>query len=146
MGKIELPSSGHSIYLDACVFIYRLEMVVPFAALLSPMWRAFEHNSLKAKTSELTLVEVLVKPIREKDRFLTDLYRKSVCQAAGFSTIGITLELLESAAVLRARHKLSTPDAIHAATALAAGCAQFITNDPVFRRVPNLNVTILSEL
>ena len=31
------------------------------------------------------------------------------------------------------------------ATALAAGCVMFLTNDPVFKRIPGLPVTVLSE-
>jgi len=53
---------------------------------------------------------------------------------------------LEIAADLRATTRLKTPDAIHAATALDAGCALFVTNDPAFRRVPRLNVAVLSEV
>jgi predicted nucleic acid-binding protein len=41
--------------------------------------------------------------------------------------------------------KLKTPDAIHAATALLAGCALFVTNDPAFKRIAGLPVGLLSE-
>ena len=58
----------------------------------------------------------------------------------------ITIDLLRDAAQLRADTNLKTPDAIHAATALAKGCVQFITNDPAFRRVSGLNIVVLSEL
>jgi predicted nucleic acid-binding protein len=47
---------------------------------------------------------------------------------------------------LRANHNLKTPDAIHAATALAAGCVLFVTNDAGFRCVPGLPVAVLSEV
>jgi len=35
---------------------------------------------------------------------------------------------------------------IYRATALAQGCTLFVTNDPIFRRVPGLTVAILSEI
>lgn len=54
-----------------------------------------------------------------------------------------TLTIWEQAARLRALG-LKTPDAVHAATGLAGSCALFLTNDPIFLRVPNLPVTILS--
>jgi predicted nucleic acid-binding protein len=41
---------------------------------------------------------------------------------------------------------LKTPDAIHAATALACGSAMFVTNDGGFRKVPQLPVVVLSEV
>jgi len=50
------------------------------------------------------------------------------------------------AAQIRADHNLRTPDAIHAATALAAGVTGFITNDPVFRRIESLEVLVLDDL
>jgi predicted nucleic acid-binding protein len=56
------------------------------------------------------------------------------------------IDVLRDAAQLRADTSLKTPDAIHAATALAQGCVQFITNDPAFRRITGLNVVVVSEL
>ena len=41
---------------------------------------------------------------------------------------------------------MKTPDAIHAATALRADCALFITNDTDFRRVEDLPVVVLDDL
>ena len=55
------------------------------------------------------------------------------------------LQPMWSAARLRAQLGLKTPDAIHAATALATGCALFATNDKGFRRVTGLAVAVLSE-
>jgi predicted nucleic acid-binding protein len=57
-----------------------------------------------------------------------------------------TLHIAERAAQIRADHNLRTPDAIQAATALAAGVIGFVTNDPMFRRVPSLDVLILDEM
>jgi predicted nucleic acid-binding protein len=53
---------------------------------------------------------------------------------------------LRQAAQLRAQYNLKTPDAIHAATAMEVGCAQFITNDDGFRRVLSLPVVVLKDL
>jgi predicted nucleic acid-binding protein len=58
----------------------------------------------------------------------------------------ISLAILEQTAHLRATTNSKTPDAIHAATALAIGCTQFFTNDVGFRRIPGLPVTIVSEM
>ena len=58
----------------------------------------------------------------------------------------IDLEILETAAKPRASHRLKTPDAIHAATALHAGATMFVTNDRGFLKVPGPNVVILDEV
>lgn len=57
-----------------------------------------------------------------------------------------TRHLWEETARLRAATGLKTPDALHAATALQADCALFVTNDSDFRRVPGLPVVILDDL
>ena len=50
------------------------------------------------------------------------------------------------AAALRARHGLRTPDAIHCATAIHAGCDAFLTNDAkLLRLAPELAVCLISE-
>jgi predicted nucleic acid-binding protein len=54
--------------------------------------------------------------------------------------------VLRESARLLASENLKTPDAIHAASALAAGCVQFITNDSTFRRVLSLPVIVINEV
>ncbi len=46
--------------------------------------------------------------------------------------IPLTTEIAAAAARLRTRHGIRTPDAIHAATALAGGAGGIITNDQGF--------------
>ena len=55
--------------------------------------------------------------------------------------------LWEKAANLRATLSgLKTPDALHAATALEHGRGLLVTNDPVFRRIADLSIILLSDL
>ena len=57
----------------------------------------------------------------------------------------IDRSVLEVALQICATAGLKTPDAIHAAAALQAGCGLLITNDPVFRRVSGLTVVVLDD-
>lgn len=91
-------------------------------------------------------IEVLVKPLRDGNQELVTLYRQVLLGTAGLTCLPIRLAFLERAASLRAMHNLRTPDAIHAATALETGCSLFVTNDPSFRPIPNLNVAVLDEI
>ena len=74
------------------------------------------------------------------------MFRRVLLGTVGMTCLPVSLSVLEEAARLRAAHNLKTPDAIHAATALAAGCSLFVTNDFGFRRVPGLQVAVLAEV
>jgi predicted nucleic acid-binding protein len=58
----------------------------------------------------------------------------------------VSLAIADSAARLRARYNLRTPDALHVATAINAGCQAFLTNDNTLKRVTELSILILDDL
>jgi predicted nucleic acid-binding protein len=126
--------------------IYFVEKIEPYLTASLPLWQAVDSGRLRVAISELGLLETLVKPLRDGDSALADLYRQLLLEATDVECVPLRRDILESAARLRASTGLRTPDAIHAATAMAAGCALFVTNDRVFRTVPGLNAVILSEL
>jgi predicted nucleic acid-binding protein len=45
----------------------------------------------------------------------------------------------------RAVHRLRTPDALQAATAVHASAGGLVTNDPVFKRIPHFESIVLDE-
>ncbi len=101
---------------------------------------------MQIQSSELALLEVLVKPLRDKDAALESSFRDLLLHSREVLLIPIEQGVLEHAARLRADFGLKTPDAIHTATAMLSGCALFVTNDSIFRRVPGLPVAVLSEV
>jgi predicted nucleic acid-binding protein len=145
LGTLTLPSSG-PVYVDANAIIYRVEEVQPYRTVAAPLWDALDQGQIEVITSELSTLEVLVKPIQLQNIVLQTLFTGTLYGTPGFSCIPITRQTLLTAAELRATTNLKTPDSIHAATALAQHCALFVTNDPAFRRVTGLNVAVLSEI
>jgi predicted nucleic acid-binding protein len=145
MGELTLPPTG-SVYFDASPIIFSVEKIEPYASILTPVWRSAQIGDLSLIGSELLLLETLVKPIQKKDAALEASSRSLLQRSREFRLLPINTNVLEMAARLRATLNLKTPDAIHAATALIAGCVLFITHDPVFRRVPELNVSVLSDV
>lgn len=95
--------------------------------------------------SELLLVETLVKPIAEGDVDLEAAFRQFLTASQEMALIPVSRAILERALELRVIHRIRTPDAIHAATALLAGCTLFVTNDPAFRRIDGLPVLVLDD-
>lgn len=143
MGTLALPVSGR-VYIDANAVIYAIERIEPYRTLLEPLWNVAATGAVVVMTSELTWLETLTKPLRDHDTQREALFR-AFLTAQEVTLLPTTLMLWEAAARLRGLG-LKTPDALHAATALEQHCALFITNDPIFKRVPNLPVVILNEV
>jgi predicted nucleic acid-binding protein len=141
MGTLILPPAG-SVYVDANTVIYAVEKIEPYKSFLDPLWSAAQAGQISIVTSELTWLETLTKPLREGNAILESLFR-AFLTAKEVRLVPATLAIWEEAAKLRALG-LKTPDALHAATGLAVGCTLFLSNDPVFTRVPGLPVTVLS--
>ena len=145
MGPLILPTGG-SVYVDANVIIYSVERVEPYHGLLAPMWEeARAAGRFTLASSELVALETLIRPLRDGNARLEMLFR-SILAAAEMDLIPATLATWEDAARIRAETGLATPDALHAATALRAGCSLFITNDTDFRRVEDLPLVVLDDL
>lgn len=145
MGTLALPPSG-PVYTDAQVVIYSVEKHPVYAPVIRPLWHAVQAGSLEVVCSELTVLESLVGPLKRGDGPMVANF-ESFFRLAGVTLLPVSLAILRSAAHLRAAvTKLRTPDAIHAASAQAAGCSVFLTNDFAFRAVPGLPVTILQDV
>ena len=104
-----------------------------------------DARSIEVVSIELTLLETLVKPIKDRADVLAQDYERFLTTTR-LVLSPITADILRTAASLRADLNLKTPDAIHAATALRTGCSQLITNDADFRKITSLDVVILKEL
>src|SRR4051812_6190197 len=144
MGAIAVPAAG-SVYFDANTIIYSVERHADYWPLLEPVWQAAKGNALEIVSSDLTLLEVLVAPLKSGDAALVAAYEQ-LFQQPQTRLIPISQSILRDAARLRATTNLKTPDAVHASTAQSTGCVLFITNDVSFRNVPSLPTVVLNAL
>lgn len=144
MGSLIVPSTG-LVYLDANSMIYSVEKHPVYWPLLQPLWLAAKGKTIEIVSSDLTLMESLVGPLKSGDTALANTYEQ-LFQQAQTRLLPITQAILREAARLRATTKLKTPDALHAATVLLAGCVLFVTNDAGFRSMTSLPVVILDDL
>jgi predicted nucleic acid-binding protein len=143
VGALSLPASG-LVYLDASPIIYTVERHPVYEPLLQPLWQAARAGTIEVVTSELALLETLVGPLKRGDKALERAYEQALL-GTELRLLPVTQPVLREAARLRATTRLTTPDALHAATAQQAGCVLFVTNDTGFRGV-SLPVVILGDL
>ena len=144
MGQLSFPLSA-KVYLDTSPVIYSVEKHADYWQILVPLWNALKADEIEVFTSELTLLETLVQPIKQNNQPLVSAY-ETLLTNTDIKLLPISLDILRESANLRAVQNLKTPDSIHAATAFSANCEYFITNDDGFKRLSNINVIILSEL
>lgn len=120
---------GARAYFDANVFIYRVEADPQWRAVMDELWGMLENRWLGAVTSELSLAETLIWPIKARNRTAQSEFARLISDSGPITVLPIGRQVLLEAARLRALHALEMPDAIHAATAKIARCTHFLTAD-----------------
>ncbi len=119
------------IYIDANVFIAAFEttgnLADKAARLLSEVAVALPQ---KLVTSELTLAELLVLPMRTSNYTLVNLYSGLLVSNSRLDVRPATRDILIKAAELRAQTpSRKLPDAVHVATAIQSGCTYILSAD-----------------
>jgi predicted nucleic acid-binding protein len=136
----------HVIALDTSLFIYQIEAHARYLPLTDHIFSWLERPGSQAVTSTITMTELLVQPYRDSDEQLVNWFYGLLSTYPNLGWIGPNLEIADLAARFRGLHRLRTPDALQAATAVYAGATGLITNDAVFERVPELETLVLDRL
>lgn len=102
-----------------------------------------EHGAV---TSTITMTELLVQPYRESGEQRAGEFYALLTTYPNLAWIAPNLEVADIAARIRAAHRLRTPDALQAATAVHAQVTGLVTNDPVFARVEAFETLVLDQL
>jgi predicted nucleic acid-binding protein len=134
------------IALDTSIFIYQLEPHPKYLACTDPIFSWLERQGSAALTSTITMTELLVLPYREGDEQRANNFYALLSSYPNLDWIAPNLEIADLAAQIRALHRLQTPDALQAATAVQSRATGLITNDPVFKSVEGFQTLVLDEL
>ena len=134
---------GRKAYLDSNIFIYGFEDYPAFSADCQEIFKALSSNELQLVTSELSLVEILPKPLQNGKPELAAFYIELLTATPGLELAGVSSEIIMKAVALRGIARLGTPDAVHVATALARGCAVFVTADQGIPRANGIEMIYL---
>lgn len=125
--------AGRHVYLDANVLIACVERPGRAGGLLEQWLRDLASGDMLASTSELTLAEVLTRPLLRKERGLVARYEELLAPGAPIRSAPVVRAILRRAALLCAEGRMDLPDAIHVATASECGCDLFLSNDREIR-------------
>jgi predicted nucleic acid-binding protein len=134
------------LYTETAPLIYYVEENPTYVAKMDAIFEALEDRLIEAASSVITLTEVLTHPLKLGNTRLVQEYRDILLNSMEFRLLPITSRIAESAADLRARYNLRTPDALHVATGMDVRCDAFLTNDASIKRVTEIAVLVLDEL
>ena len=117
-----------------------------YVDLLDPFFAALAQGRFRVVTSTVTLLEVLVHPLRCGDEALAHQYNDILLSSPNIFTLPVTYAIAQEAAELRARYALKTPDAIQLATAISHSATIFLTNDRDFPQVGEMQMLRLMDI
>lgn len=133
------------VYLDSNILIYLLDANPTYLRTVERILAMASVGDARATTGDIAVTEILVRPLAVGDHAAVD--RITEFLSSGLVDVrSHSREAFELAARIRAAHRTSLPDALHVATALAAGCSVLVTNDQRMPSVPGLEVVRLQEL
>lgn len=131
------------VYLDSCVIIYLTEGGADMQDRIGRRLLLPEDDPPTVVFTDLSRLECRVKPlVRADTATLTDY--DEFFATPGYLKISIDTATFDLATVLRARHGLMTPDALHLAAAITSGCDEFWSNDERLVRASDTRVRMLT--
>lgn len=117
--------SESKVYLDSCVVMYIIENR---GTALERLHARVHDVDVSFHLSDLVRMECLVLPFKTQNTPLLEDYRRFFDESKA-AWIPMGRSVFTRAAQLRAEYRVKTPDALHLAAALEAGCTEFWTND-----------------
>lgn len=107
---------GKIICLDTSPLIYYIERHPKYINILRPLFSEISSKNLIGFTSTISLLEVMVLPLRKGDIALAEKYREIMLYSENFTVYEVSNDISELAARIRARYEIRTPDALQIAT------------------------------
>jgi len=137
---------GQVVGLDTAPLVYFIEENPTYLDMVQPFFAAMDRGEFQVVTSVVTLLEVLIHPLRLRDSRLAEQYRDILLGADNLTTLPLSSDLAETAAEIRAAHNVRTPDAIQMAAAMQGQASLLLTNDSRLPSIPDLRVLVLDNL
>jgi len=143
---MDILTNHDLIGLDTCLWIYHFEDHPTYKKWTHPILQAVNTGQCSGVISELTLLEILVQPLRLGLEEVVDNYKLSIDNFPNMIVSPVTREVILKGAALRAKYGLRTPDALIIATSIVQGATLMLTNDAKWKRVSEIQVICLDDL
>jgi predicted nucleic acid-binding protein len=137
---------GGRVYFDVNPIIYFIEQNTDFVEVVTPLFEMLGEGAILAYTSEFSLTEILIKPIRDGRADVIQAHKELLLDPELFTLTKANRETFLTAAQLGAKAGMRTPDAIHFASAMENQCQFFITNDKKINSQAGVTVVYVSDL
>jgi predicted nucleic acid-binding protein len=136
------------VLIDSSVWIYHFEQHPEFALAAGRVLESLEAGRFRGVVSELTLLELTVRPLQLARQDVADEYELLLSHFPNVELEPVSREVLLDAAALRTRYRFRTPDAILLATGIRCSATAAITNDEKWKEAEaaGLKVVLLSQM
>jgi predicted nucleic acid-binding protein len=141
----ERLAQNRCVFVDSATFIYLIEEHEGYLPVVRELFDMVEQGKVNAFSSYLSLLEVLVQPLKKQRLDLVQKYKEILSGARGLRLFPIDGEISEEGARIRAQYGFRTPDAIQLATALCHGATAFVTNDQKLKKFHEMDIVLLEE-
>lgn len=133
------------VYFDTNIIIYSIDWNWEFRDIAIKISDYIHKKELSAVTSYLSMSEILPYFIRDKDIEKISKLIFLIKRSWIYEISPMDFETFFQAGALRANLWLKTPDALHVASAMQAGCTLFLTNDAGIRVPEGMKLLLLSD-
>jgi predicted nucleic acid-binding protein len=141
----QLRVSHQRVALDANLLIYLIEASDEHGPAARAVVDAIESGAIAGSLATVGQLEVLTGPARVGDAAMFEQTADEV-RSLGLQLTDLSAEVAEDAAWIRGTAGLELADAIHVASARAAGATAFVTNDHRIRSRIGLEVLYLDDM
>ena len=141
----ELLEKYQIVGIDTVAFIYHFEENEKYLPFTNVLFEMIENGKVRAVTSTITLMEILVKPKRDGNQKAANEYKFILQTFPNLEIRNIDAEVAERAAEIRAKYGVKPPDALQVAASLINNAEAFITNDRELKKIREIETIVMDE-
>lgn len=134
---------GQIVGIDTGIFVYLLEHHPKYLDIVETYFRQIQAGHIAAVFASIGIIELLTGPKQLGQYDIAHQYRDLLGGFPNLNIIDLNESVIDLSSDLRAQYHLSTPDAIHLASAIYSGADKFITNDKALKKVKEIKVVLL---